>query len=91
MVFLVPVSNEQGDISIWCVEWDRDDSTVVDSDTSETTSSALHFKGWEVEEAPNLVLDLEIVGPIPSWWYWAVCAQNPILPAILSVLDAIPG
>jgi hypothetical protein len=91
VVALVPVPNEQRDISIGCVEGDRDDSPVVDSDTSETTSGALHGEGREVEEAPNLVLDLEAVGPVPAWRYGAVCAQNPILPAILSLLDAVPG
>lgn len=90
MALLVPVPNEQGDISIWCVEWDRNDGAVVDSNTSETTSSTLQAKGWEVKEAPNLVLDLEIVGPVPTWRYGAGCAENTILPAVLSLLDPIP-
>jgi hypothetical protein len=91
VVLLVPVPNEQSDIAIWCVERDWDHSSVVDSNASETPRSTLHAEGWEVEEAPNLVLDLEIVCPVPTRRYRAVCAKNSILPAILSLLDTIPG
>lgn len=91
VILLVPVPDEQRDVPVWGVKWDWDHGAVVDSDTSETPSGTLQTKWWEVEEAPNLILDLEIVGPIPTRWYGAGCAENPILPAILSVLDTIPG
>lgn len=91
VVHLVPVPDEKRDVPIGRIEWDRDDRAVVDSDTSEPPRGTLHTKGWEVEEAANLVLDLEVVGPVPTWRYGAGGAENPILPAILALLDPIPG
>jgi hypothetical protein len=86
----VPVPDEQGDVAVRIIERDRHHGAVVDSDGAEPASSALQAEGWEVEEASNLVLELELVGPVPARRNWAVGAGNAILPGVHSHLDAIP-
>jgi hypothetical protein len=86
----VPVPDEQGDVAVRIIERDRHHGAVVDSDGAIPASSALQTEGWEVEEAANLVLELELVGPVPARRNRAVSAGNAILPGVHSHLDAVP-
>lgn len=90
MIPNVPVPNEQGDVAIWRAEWHGNDCTIVDSDATVATGSTLEIEGGEIEEASDLVLHLELVGPIPTWGDGAIGAQHSILPTILPMLDPIP-
>jgi hypothetical protein len=91
VVLLVPVTDEERDVPVWGVERDRDDCPVIHSDAAKTAGGTLHAERREVEEAPDLVLDLEVVGPVPAWRYRAVGAEDAVLPAVLAVLDPVPG
>jgi hypothetical protein len=90
VVLLVPVTDEERDVPVWRVERDGDHCPVIHGDAPETAGGALHAERREVEEAPDLVLDLEVVGPVPARWYGAVGAEDAVLPAVLAVLDPIP-
>ena len=80
MALGVPISNEQGDVTVGLVKGDRNDSTVVHSDRSVPARSPLESERREVEEAANLVLELELIGPIPAGRDRAVGACDAVLP-----------
>jgi hypothetical protein len=76
----VPISDEQGNVAIGLVKGDRYNSAVVHCDRSITTCGTLESERREVEEASNLVLELELVGPVPAGRDRAVGASYAILP-----------
>lgn len=80
MILGVPITNHNGDIPIWGGERNRNYSSVVYNKTAIPACCSLKIERREVKEAPNLILDLKLVGPIPFWWNRTVCAQNTILP-----------
>lgn len=90
VVLGVPIADEKVDVGVWLRKRNRDDGAVVDDDAAVTSGGALQEKRREVEEASDLVLDLEAVGPIPPGRDRAVCAQNPVVPAIPAQLYAAP-
>lgn len=90
MVAVIPITDEKADIPIWLPEWHSNNSSIIYNDTSITTRGPLKIERREVEEAPYLILHLELIGPIPTHWDRAVGAQNTILPGIAPVLNPIP-
>ena len=66
MVLVVPVADEDGDVAVRAAEGHGDDVAVVDDDAAEAAGGALQAGGGEVEEAADLVLDLELVRPVPA-------------------------
>lgn len=62
----VPIANEKGDVPIRLPEGHGDDIPVIDRDSAEPTGRSLEVQRGEVEEAPNLVLHLELVCPVPA-------------------------
>jgi len=91
MILIVPIPDKKSDISIWFIEWHRDNITIVNNYTTITTGSSLEVSWREIEKASNLILDLELVSPVPTGWNRAICAQNSILPWIFSLLNSIPA
>lgn len=53
--------------------------------------SAVEGGGGEVEEAADLILDLEAVGEVGAGLDGAHGAGGAVLPRILALLDAVPG
>lgn len=80
MALGVPISDEQGDIAIRLVERDGHNGAVVDGYGAVPTRSPLEAERREVEEASDLVLELELVGPVPSGRDWAIGAGDAVLP-----------
>lgn len=80
VILSVPISNHNSDIAIWGVERNRNNISVINNDATETPWRPLEIEGGEVEEAPNLVLNLKIVSPVPLGRDGTICAQDPILP-----------
>jgi hypothetical protein len=91
VVLVVPVADEDGDVAVGAGEGHGDDVAVVDDDAAEAAGGALQAGGGEVEEAADLVLDLELVRPVPAGRDGAVGAEHPVLPAVLPVLDPVPA
>lgn len=91
MVHGVPIPNEQGDVTVGLAEGYRHSSTVVDGDGAVPASSSLEAERREVEETADLVLELELVGPVPSWRDRAVGAGDAVLPRVHPHLDSIPA
>jgi len=91
MAFGVPIPNEQGDITMRLVEGDGHGCTVVDGDGAKPASSSLEAERREVEETADLVLELELVGPVPSRRYGAVGAHDTVLPRVHPHLDSVPA
>lgn len=75
MILSVPVTYHNGDIPIRGVERNRNNIPIVNNDASETSRSPLEVERGEVEEAPNLILNLKLVSPVPLWRDWAVRAK----------------
>jgi len=53
--------------------------------------SSLEAERREVEETADLVLELELVGPVPSRRYGAVGAHDAVLPRVHPHLDSVPA
>ena len=66
VVLVVPVSNEEGDVTMGLVEGHRDHVAVIDDEASVAARGSLEADGGEVEEAADLVLHLELVSPVPT-------------------------
>lgn len=79
MAFLVPVTCKNGEVSGRGRKRDGNTRAAIDSDGSITTRSLVKINGREVEEASNLILSLENVCVVPSWWNWTGCSWHPIL------------
>lgn len=86
----IPIPNEEGDVPIWLPKRYSDHIAVIDGDPTISSCSTMEAQGREVKVAANLVLHLELVGPVPAGWDGAVGAQNSVLPTILSLLNPIP-
>jgi hypothetical protein len=86
----VPVSDKDCDISIRLRKRHWYSTAVVNYDRPESTSGPLEAQRREVEEAPNLVLGLELVCPVPAWRYRAVGTKHSILPTVPSLLQPFP-
>nr|AFK46891.1 unknown [Lotus japonicus] len=54
------------------------------------TSCSLKMQGRKVEKAPNLILDLKLVSPVPFRWNGTICAKNTILPRSPPLLNPRP-
>ena len=80
MALGVPITDEQGDVAVGLGEGDRHDGAVVDGDRAEPAGGSLETKRREVEEAADLVLELELVGPVPPGRDRAVGAGDAVLP-----------
>jgi hypothetical protein len=87
----VPVPDEQGDVAMRLVEGDGHGGAVVDGDGAEPAGSSLKAERREVEEAADLVLELELVGPVPSGRDGAVGARDAVLPRVHPHLDSVPA
>lgn len=91
MATVIPVTNKERDVPVGEPEGDGYDVTVVDGDAAVAPGGAVQRRGGEVEEAADLVLDLERVGPVPPGGDGAVGAQHAVLPRGLALLHAVPG
>lgn len=91
MALGVPIPNEQGDIAMRVVEGEGHGCTIVDSDRAKPAGSSLEAERREVEETADLVLELELVGPVPSRRYGAVGAHHAVLPRVHPHLDSVPA
>lgn len=69
----------------------RDDLAVVNSNWPKAAASFMEVGGGKIEEAPDLVLRLEHITPVPTGLNWAVGAGNSVLPRVQSLLYAIPA
>lgn len=91
MATVIPVTNEERDVPVGKAEGDGYDVAVVDGDGAVAPGGAVQRRGGEVEEAADLVLDLERVGPVPAGGDGAVGAEHAVLPRRLALLHAVPG
>ena len=91
MALGVPIPNEQGDVAVGLAKGDRHSGTVVDGDGAVPAGSSLEAERREVEETADLVLELELVGPVPSRRDRAVGSGDAILPRVHPHLDSVPA
>lgn len=81
MVGLVPVADQQGEISSRGGNVTGIDGRLrIIYDAAKSTCSFVEGEGREVEEATNLVLDLHDVCEVSPRRDWTVGARNTILP-----------
>ena len=87
----VPITNQNRDIPIrgWERNWNY--IPVVNDKATKTTRRPLKINRREVKETPNLILNLELVSPIPLGRNRAICAENPILPRTSPLLNTGPA
>jgi hypothetical protein len=88
---VIPVTDKESDVPVGEPEGDGYDVAVVDGDGAVSPGGAVQRRGGEVEEAADLVLDLERVGPVPPRGDGAVGAEHAVLPRGLALLHAVPG
>jgi hypothetical protein len=88
---VIPVTDKERDVPVGKGEGDGYDVAVVDGDGAVAPGGAVQRRGGEVEEAADLVLDLERVGPVPPGGDGAVGAEHAVLPRRLALLHAVPG
>lgn len=90
MVSCVPVTNQNGYIPIWGCKRNGNYSPVIYNKATKSSRCSLKIKRRKVKEAPNLILNLKIVCPIPLWRNWTIGSRNPILPWTTALLDSSP-
>lgn len=90
MVVSIPITNHEGDLAVRVSEGERDTILVIDYDRTETTGGSLEVEGREVEEAPDLIFDLEAVSEVPLGRDGAVGAEDAVLPRVTPHLDPVP-
>ena len=79
MICFVPISDEESVISGGFWEGDGNERPAENSDSSEAAGSLVDSKRGEIEEATNLIFDLESVSGVVAWWNGACGSINPIL------------
>lgn len=87
---LVPVANEDGEVSSWLRERHGNQRSAEDPDATEATGRLVESRGWEVEEASDLILHLEVVREVLARWDRAGGSVHPVLVGVLPHLDPIP-
>lgn len=90
VVLIVPISNHYVVIIVWQIKRNGDDVTVIDADRPITPCSPLEVEAGEVEIAPNLILHLENVRPVPPRLYRAVRPPYSVVPRIPPHLHSVP-
>lgn len=86
----VPITNQNCYIPIWSRKRNWNNISIIYYKSAKTTRGPLKVKRWEVKETPNLVLNLELVSPIPLGRNRASSAEYPILPRNSPLLNTIP-
>ncbi|CAH9073070.1 unnamed protein product [Cuscuta epithymum] len=90
VAFGVPIAQEDVEVLGWGVEGDGDEGAAVDVDGAVAASSAVEGGGGEVKVAPDLVLDLELVGEVGGGRDGAHGPGSAVHPGVLPLLDATP-
>lgn len=86
----VPVTDEEGEVSVGGGVGDGDDGPGVNVEGAEASGGSVHESGGEVGVGADLVLGLELVGVGGVGRDGAVGSQHTVLPRILSLLYTIP-
>lgn len=86
----VPITNQDCNIPIRGCKRNGNYRTVVNNKSTKTTRSSLKIERGEVKETPNLILNLELVSPIPFWRNGTISTKNSILPRTSSLLNTRP-
>lgn len=76
----IPVTNDNDDIPIWLCKRNADYIPISNNERTKATRCSLKIERGKVEKAPNLILDLKLISPIPFWMNWTICAKKTILP-----------
>ena len=87
----VPIANQNRDIPVWGCKRNWNYIPVVDDKATKTTRRPLKINRREVKETPNLILNLELVSPIPLWRNRAIRAENTVLPRTSPLLNTSPA
>lgn len=90
MVSCVPITNQNGYIPIRGCERNGNYGPVIYNKPTIPSRCSLEIKRWEVKEAPNLILNLKIISPIPLWGNWTIGSKNSILPWTTPLLNSGP-
>lgn len=80
MAHLVPITDEESEITIRFMVRNKDDWSLVNIECTKSTTCSVHRRRRKVRISSDLVLKLEMVSPIRVWLDWAACAQNSVLP-----------
>lgn len=87
---LVPVSDQDGEVSSWLRERNRDQWPAKDPDAAEAAGCLVERQGWKVEEAANLIFHLENVSEVLPRRDRASGSIHSILVRVLPHLDPVP-
>lgn len=90
VIDFIPISNEKREISRRVREREGNGGPGEDFDGSKGTSSLVESKRREIEEASNLVFDLEFVGEVLPRRDGACGSINSVFVRILSLLNSVP-
>ena len=90
MILSVPITNEHYNVPIWLWKRNWDYFPVIENKRTKTTRCPLKVQRWKIEKAPNLILHLKLISPIPLWRNRTVVAKKTILPRITSHLNSRP-
>lgn len=91
MVELEPVTGQDGEITGRGVERDRDPRAAKDPDATVPARSLVERERREVVVAPDLVLELHVVGEVAPRRDRAVCAVHAVLPRAPPLLNPLPA
>ena len=85
-----PVSDEKGEITIRCEIRSGNNGSLVNVESTKSTTSSVHWCGSEVSESADLIFKLKLISPVRVWLDRTVCSQYSILPRCPSLFNSIP-
>ena len=91
VVLSVPITNHNENLSIWPRKRNWNNFSIIDNKGTKATRGSLETKRREVKETSNLILDLELICPIPIGRNWTICAKDSILPRVTPHLNPRPA
>ena len=86
----IPIAHKNDYIPIRHIKWQRDNFPISNNKRTKTTRCSLKVERGEVKEATNLILNLELIGPVPPWSNGTVGSKNSILPRSTAHLYSRP-
>ena len=91
MVLSIPITNHNENLSIRPCKRNLNNFPIIDNKGTKATRGSLETKRREVKETSNLILDLELICPIPIGMNWTICAKDSILPRVTPHLNPRPA
>ena len=86
-----PVSDEEGEVAIWGRIRSGNNGSLVNVESTKSTTGSVHRRGSEVSVSADLVFKLKLISPVRVWLDGTVCSQYSVLPRCPPLLNSIPA